>query len=232
MTDSLQTAIEALYAAFARYPLRAHIDGCPHCDLEDAERGLHAKPLRELTADDLGDYAWKAMTTFGNVDDFRHFFPRIAEIITYEGLAGACDVAILARKLTRGDWRRWPEPERVAIFDWLGALEKTYAHGAALVCGDAFDLLDVSTELCGTVEPFLEIWFDASSEQAVGDLAYFVTTLPPAADDRRDWAHAVYARIRADRARIERTLTAGRVGADDRWLVSHALEALALPPFA
>lgn len=57
MTDSLETAIEGLYLAFARYPLRAHIDGCPHCDLEDAERGLPAKPLRELRADDLGYYA-------------------------------------------------------------------------------------------------------------------------------------------------------------------------------
>ena len=86
MTDSLQAAIEGLYAAFARYPLRAHIDGCPHCDLGAAERGLHARPLRDLREDDLGRYPFKAMSTFGNVDDFRHFFPRIAELITYDAL--------------------------------------------------------------------------------------------------------------------------------------------------
>jgi hypothetical protein len=78
---ALAEAIENLYRAFARYSLRKHVEGCPCCVRERDKRALESKPLRQLASSDLGRYAFKAMTTWGNQDDFRHFLPRIFELL-------------------------------------------------------------------------------------------------------------------------------------------------------
>ncbi len=48
------------------------------------EKRLHKTSLRELNAKDLELYATDALFVWGNVDDFRHFLPRIFELaVTY-----------------------------------------------------------------------------------------------------------------------------------------------------
>lgn len=232
----MRASIEGLYAAFARYPLRARIEGCPHCDLGGAERGLHAKPLRELDEDDLGRFPFKAMSTFGDVDDFRHFFPRIAELITYYGHSRACDLGVLARKLPYGEWERWPEPERAAILRWLGALEGAYLEGGCGVGVLFHDLLEAGATLRGTVEPLLARLPDARSERALDDLAHCVLEVSTAANrggvPSGPHGAAIAARVVADRDRIEHTLREAMAPRRDRAPLDYALEALAFPPFA
>src|SRR5690348_8193737 len=75
-------AVEHLYSVFKRYPLRTTVTGCPHCVFPTDNDRLHSKPLEKLTAHDLVKYAQKAVTTWGGVDDLRHFFPRLAELLT------------------------------------------------------------------------------------------------------------------------------------------------------
>lgn len=99
----LRAAVERLYETFARYPLVAVIEGgCPCCRLGAHERDLHAAPLRELPEEHVGYFAFKAMTTFGGVDDFRHFLPRIAELVSERGHADACDLGSFTGKLSYG----------------------------------------------------------------------------------------------------------------------------------
>lgn len=54
------TLLDNLYTAFARYPLKRKIVGCPHCELGTAEQGLHTRPLDSLGWDELEVYSFKA----------------------------------------------------------------------------------------------------------------------------------------------------------------------------
>ena len=84
-TSELRTVIESLYEIFATYPLRADTNACACChSAYDAQR-LHMKPLRKLNADDLRQYAGDALFVWGEVDDFKHFLPRIFELEVAHG---------------------------------------------------------------------------------------------------------------------------------------------------
>jgi hypothetical protein len=74
---ALRQSIEGLYKAFASYPLAEVIEGCPCCTTESQQTQIHAKPLRELSIDNLDDFARKALTTWGSADDLKHFLPRL-----------------------------------------------------------------------------------------------------------------------------------------------------------
>ncbi len=79
---AFKESVERLYQVFAKYPLREDTGMCPCChDPEDRKR-LHAKPLRELSPEDLEPYTWSALLTWGDVEDFKHFLPRLFETIS------------------------------------------------------------------------------------------------------------------------------------------------------
>ena len=74
MKKDLDDKIRQLYDTFSVYPLNRGMEGCPCCVKDTDKMRLLSKPLRELAADDLSKYYWKAMTTWGAVDDFKHFW--------------------------------------------------------------------------------------------------------------------------------------------------------------
>jgi len=121
--NDLQEAIEMLYSVFRTYPLRPHVEGCTHCvDPEDHVR-LQSKPLRQLSTDDLSKYSWKALTTWGDDRDFRHFLPRILELVAIDNEWWATfNMEVVFSKLEIGKWTTWPEREQRAINDYLNAL--------------------------------------------------------------------------------------------------------------
>lgn len=96
----IQESVEALYAVFARYAPTWPMDISPYKDAERV-RALEEKPLRELTAEDLGYYAGSAIWTMGSDEDLRYFFPRIAELMHREDV-GSTDWEMHARKLAPG----------------------------------------------------------------------------------------------------------------------------------
>ena len=127
--EALHTAVADLYTKFARYPLRAKVTGCPHCIDEFDNHTIHARPLRELTWDELARFSWKTMTTWGDADDFRHFLPRLFELI-----AGQADPTqtpyyrypyneeVLFGKLAYANWRTWSSAEQAALDGYFMAL--------------------------------------------------------------------------------------------------------------
>ncbi|MDF2578232.1 MAG: hypothetical protein K0S74_1716 [Chlamydiales bacterium] len=104
-----------LYATFAKYGPLEEMQGCPCCFNEQIVRKLLCTPLRELSMDGLGRYCFKAMTTWGNANDFRYFLPRIAELILLEDSTYS---ESLKNKLLAAEWETWPLPERTAIIDY------------------------------------------------------------------------------------------------------------------
>jgi hypothetical protein len=120
--SELKRAIEGLYQTFSRYPLPPHVDGCPHCVSDKDHALLYSRGLRDLGPDELKRYAFKAMSTWGDENDFRHFLPRIFELISVDGESLPIDPEILFKKLAYGHWDTWPPDERQAITGFSEAL--------------------------------------------------------------------------------------------------------------
>ncbi|MGH3376898.1 MAG: hypothetical protein ACRDP6_19390 [Actinoallomurus sp.] len=53
--------------------------GCPHCVDQEEDRPLLDRPLRSLSPEALSRYAAKALSTWGGVEEFRYFAPRLIE---------------------------------------------------------------------------------------------------------------------------------------------------------
>lgn len=127
----LRERIRELYEVFRSYRLASdiHLDPCVPGACDD--RPLRASPLHQLPPEAFGSYQWKAMSTWGSVSDFKHFLPRMLEIIatlpsieTEASFAeGGCFEAwIVFEKLRYGGWRRWTAAERQAIDAYFDAL--------------------------------------------------------------------------------------------------------------
>ncbi|MEL6863763.1 MAG: hypothetical protein AAFP19_05055 [Bacteroidota bacterium] len=119
MSKELEQATAELYQTFSQYPSRPKIEGCPCC-VSDADKAtLHSKPLQALEDSDLSYYAFKAMTTFGDLDDFKHYLPRIFELLAKRQLS--VDVFVILGKLEYGHWDTWEEAEKSSIHQFLKA---------------------------------------------------------------------------------------------------------------
>lgn len=170
--NALSQAIEGLYETFSRYPLKAHVDGCPHCTTDEDHARIHKRTLRELSGDDLGRYAFKALTTWGGNDDFRHFLPRLFELVVRDPKFYV-NTEIVIGKLDCGGWSKWPTDEREAIQNYL------YTVWTAILESTTFTI-DVETWLAclvsafDTAKPALEMWSKNSTPMATGRLIEFV----------------------------------------------------------
>jgi hypothetical protein len=126
MTNSrhdLESAIEGLYATFARYPRPERIEYSPcGCTKPEEVAPLLAAPLRALRFADLGNYCFSAMTTQGSVDDFRHFLPGLFQGAAEEEFA--YNIEILFGKLSYAKWLAWPKEEIAGVRAYLSAIWK------------------------------------------------------------------------------------------------------------
>lgn len=121
---SLDTAIEALYEAFADIEMPRGIDGCPCCMTKDEYKTLTAKPLIELSAEELTTYASDALLTMGSEDDYQYFFPRIIELTIEDGPEWLASAEITANKLRMAGFRDWSEKKQTAINNlWLAVIQ-------------------------------------------------------------------------------------------------------------
>ena len=119
MTEEFKIAKEDLYKTFERYPLRSTIEGCPCCVSDSDKSTLHSKQLRDLEDEDISRYAFKAMTTWGDVNDFKHYLPRIFELAASRKLV--VDTFVVLGKLGYGNWKEWETNEQESILNFLKA---------------------------------------------------------------------------------------------------------------
>jgi hypothetical protein len=117
-------AIETIYEVFSKYKLKVKIVGCQHCELENLEINLHQKNLKYLNWKDLGIYLFKAMTTFGDVNDFKHFLPRIFELFVEDFYTSPIDFEVLLSKLEYAHWYDWDNREKSSIKLFSNNLDK------------------------------------------------------------------------------------------------------------
>jgi hypothetical protein len=197
------------------------MDACPCCVHDDDQAKLRSRPLRELTADDLEHYVWKAMSTWGDANDFRHFLPRVLELATGhpDDLFGT---EIVLGKLGYATWWGWPKPERDAVEDvlWLRwtsglALDPSEFDADAWLCGASLARVDGRS--------YVDAWRTCPAPAAFAHLAEFLTSNPDPLTKGR-LANAFYPASRSD----DRSRTAEGVAVAMReWLT----ECMADPGF-
>lgn len=173
----MNPAIELLYSTFAGYRLRDRIKACPCCRGERATYALHTKALRDLTAEDLEMYAFRAMTTIGDLDDFRHFLPRILELVLVAEFKIGNDVIL--GKLGYAQWAKWPAREVHAIRLYLAELWKVarlsppepYPYVPAMIGRWLCAIARVEQDL----RPYLSAWEADEATTAQANLARFIS---------------------------------------------------------
>ena len=150
----LADAIAGLYQEFGDGPLGRPLHGCEHCADAETLRRWAETPLRQLTAEELENYLYSAMATIGNEDDFKHFLPRLFELV----VTGADFLVItfeeVGTQLTRARWQQWPDRQsstvRIALEElWktLGTNEYDDVAIDSIVCGVALARVDIATLL-------------------------------------------------------------------------------------
>jgi len=142
----LQDAIEGLYIAFAGYPLPENTMPCDCCHTPIAETLVHAETLRNLQWKHLKDYADDALTTWGDLDVFKHFLPRIFDLLLNSGeqRSGVPNPEIVFGKLRYGEWRLWLSEEQTAIEEMLQAVWEAVRSNPPIEGG----YIDVEMWLC------------------------------------------------------------------------------------
>ena len=196
--NELLDSIENLYRTFKRYRPSEGFHSCSHCVSETADAELKEKSLSELTCNDIGRYAFKAMTTWGTVEDFKHFLPRILDlIVTNDDFP--IDIEVAIGKLAYGEWRSWPAKERIAIEQFLEAWWKNVLSrplsDSTLSLAD--EVLCSLAQVNEDIESYLAHWDSRSDIESSLHLAAFV-----------DWNfNSIYAEDRIDGAFWEKEIT-------------------------
>lgn len=171
MSTDLTQSVERLYAVFGKYGLHAPVKGCDHCVMPEDIARIQAKPLRELDAEDLRKYAFKALTTWGEEEDFKHFLPRLFELAADELLYDGGDLMIetLFDKLHYTHWKNWPANERQAFAEFLHAM---WARALTLEC-DAGQVLCCIAQTEIELTGFLDHWLYRSGNAGIRKLVEF-----------------------------------------------------------
>jgi hypothetical protein len=169
----LEAAIEQLYDVFARYPKPQQPSHSPHSKItaEDV-RVLREQPLRSLSGRELAKFSMKALTTWGDEDEFRHYLPRLLELVAKQ--PGWTDIPTLFGKLQTGRWRAWPRAEQQAIEAFLDALWRSILSGQTArvaLAGIALGASNAGIPLA----PLVEIWKSAPGVPPVLQLADLIS---------------------------------------------------------
>lgn len=158
------------------------MDGCPCCVAESDKQRIAGKPLRMLGGADLDHYAFKAMTTWGTVADFKHFLPRIMELLAANALL--TDIFVVLVKLSYGEWHNWPEKEQQAVRTFLSVWWEALPDNAYLI-REAF--IEIHT-LTRDLHPLLKSWGSGPHylRALVGLILYDLADI---AAQKRDFKH-------------------------------------------
>ncbi|GEM_PF-3572918 len=171
---NLESAIENVYEVFSVYPLKGGLRdrSCNCCVSEEEIKELVSKPMNELSVDEIGHFVRSAVSTFGDVDDLKHFLPRILELFQDRSY-DIIDDFLTFEKLNYVGWKTWEKQE----------LEVVEAYLLALWCSIVLDenasisklenaLLVVSKYV--SIEKALDIWEIGCSKKSMELIVEYV----------------------------------------------------------
>lgn len=168
--NSIKSALENLYSAFGRYTLH----GIHHCDCgcidESVVKKLYSKPLKELGIDDLAYYHGSALCTWGDIEHYKHFLPRILELYSFKRNYALVDLSEIYNKLEYAKWTEWEQNEIDALsdyilYDWIDFVNYNYSEirDTELECYSRFI----------TLERMIQLWKINESDEALHNFVLF-----------------------------------------------------------
>lgn len=160
----MHDVIRELYRVFKQYRLGDAFTGCEHCVADGASQRLSSIPLLALTVHDVDRYAFKAMTTWGSEQHFKHFLPRLLEIAFDDYLTFGFP-EVLFGKLAYANWHLWPQPEQDAVNQFLEAFWKHHLeHDGTFPMDERIRaVLGGLTEACNSIADYLVLWQNSST---------------------------------------------------------------------
>jgi hypothetical protein len=173
--EELENAIANLYIVFSEYPLRPHIEACPCCVSKNEDLLIHSKLLKNLTAFALERFVFNAITTWGTVEDFKHFLPRIFELFALKPDKFLWSNLVI-EKLDYADWYNWAQIEKTAVTEFIVALWNYIlsgfpAPGFSLAINNFLTSLG---KIFKDLKLFLDLWRRKNSISAQLHLAQFI----------------------------------------------------------
>jgi hypothetical protein len=174
--QQLRSSVEQLYRVFRSYALAAYIEPDPCfpncCD----DRPLRAAPLHLLPPEAFRMYQGKAITTWGSVDDFKQFLPRLLELLAWR-VQGSdlmyIDSFLVFSKLQYAHWRTWPARECTAIADFIESFW-IYSIGEPRHPLEFYDIKRQLEDMAAAftyLSPFLDHWNQAMRQPDCGLIA-------------------------------------------------------------
>jgi hypothetical protein len=119
---------------------------CSHCIDPTQVAVLLATPLREIDAQLMGHYRWNATAeTWGDWDDFKHFLPRLLELVSTGELADYSPDMLFSSIGYQSHY--WPDNERAAVRVYLDALINASAPSFADEIAEALSIFDAVPEV-------------------------------------------------------------------------------------
>lgn len=163
------TVVAALYAAFGADARWHPVAGCTCCvDPAEAQQ-LGGVPIQQIATDLLARYAFKAMSTWGDAEDFKHFLPRILQCVFSSQAFGANDPELILRKIDQAGFSAWPAQQQRALADFLRS-QHARIYRREIDAIRPADFLRLVARLV-PVDPFLQDWDDDLSDAATLTLA-------------------------------------------------------------
>jgi len=165
--NTLESATEKLYEVFRKYPLKVGLRdrSCPCCVSDDEIRDLTSKPLRGLSINEIGHFVRSAVTTFGDIDDLKHFLPRILELFQDESY-DLVDDFLTFEKLNYTEWQAWEAIEIEAIEEYFLSLWESVVMDEKCSNSQLENVLVLASKyVC--IKKALEIWNSRCSKRSV-----------------------------------------------------------------
>lgn len=170
----LKEATEKLYNVFGKYYVEGNIrERSCHCCVSNEEiKELLSKPLRKLEEKDLKHFMFSAISTFGDVQDYKHFLPRILELMQNEECEFIDDF-IIFEKLNYSEWETWDLLEIETIESYFLSLWTHLLSDEKTSFRQLNSMLEIISKYVG-LNKALTIWDMYCSNQSVLFIVDFI----------------------------------------------------------
>lgn len=164
MKKELNMAIKNLYSVFEKYYLDAtklRGNSCLCCVTDEEIKEIIVKPLKQLSEDELGHFSRSAISTFGTIEDYKHFLPRILELMQYPKSEFLFDFTCF-EKLNYSEWETWSIEEQNAIKDYFVTLWYTIINDESTTDYQIEGVLDIILKY-GCLDIALSEWSNSET---------------------------------------------------------------------
>lgn len=181
LTPELAASIEMLYQVFRRYELRGNTNPCPCCHSSQDEQSVRHKPLNKLSSSDLQQYAMDAIYTWGTRDDFKHFLPRLFELLVVDGDTFVDPAAVFGKlnyeSYDSTRWRTWPDDEQNAVSNYFQCTWEAVLNSdpSDLPFDGAYGWIEAIAQAEHDLSKYLALWLAAESPSAYRNLALMIS---------------------------------------------------------